>query len=234
MALENKVQISEQLRRDFYDILKRGADSYKQQMFTDLKNIVEKATKEHGLKMDSERKIVDNLGRSEQWFVATFARLKQVCGPSLHQIDFKDYKQLHSVIKSQADCEQLLKHNAQNVKSMESLVGAAKNLFTSLQGAKWLFDVKSIMDTQTGSKELSQLLQLFGQANALGIDFDNALKDEYILMDDEEQNSAMDRDSMILRDFSKLGQVAHEFDKLFGSHQKIIATLEKYEEDDKM
>ena len=34
-------------------------------MFTDLKNIVEKATKEHGLKMDNERKIVDNLGRSE-------------------------------------------------------------------------------------------------------------------------------------------------------------------------
>ena len=30
LALENKVQISEQLRRDFYDILKRGADSYKQ------------------------------------------------------------------------------------------------------------------------------------------------------------------------------------------------------------
>ena len=65
LALENKVQISDQLRRDFYDILERGADSYKQQMFTDLKNIVEKATKEHGLKMDNERKIVDNLGRSE-------------------------------------------------------------------------------------------------------------------------------------------------------------------------
>ena len=53
-------------------------------------------------------------------------------------------------------------------------------------------------------------------------------------MDDEDQNTALDRDSMILRDFSKLGQVAHEFDRLFGSHQKIIATLEKYEEDDKM
>ena len=100
MALENKVQISDQLRRDFYDILERGADSYKQQMFTDLKNIVEKATKEHGLKMDNERKIVDNLGRSESWFVSTFAKLKIVCGPSLHQIDFKDYQQLHSVIKN--------------------------------------------------------------------------------------------------------------------------------------
>ena len=140
-------------------------------MFTDLKNIVEKATKEHGLKMDNERKIVDNLGRSESWFVSTFAKLKIVCGPSLHQIDFKDYQQLHSVIKNQTDCEQLLKNNSQNPKSMESLVGAAKNLYTSLQGAKWLFDVKSLMDKQTGTKELSQLLQLYGHAKALGIDF---------------------------------------------------------------
>ena len=53
-------------------------------MVIDLKNIVEKATKEHGLLMEQERKIVDNLGRSEAWFVQTFARLKQVCGPSLH------------------------------------------------------------------------------------------------------------------------------------------------------
>ena len=88
---------------------------------------------------------------------------------------------------------------------MESLVGAAKNLYTSLQGAKWLFDVKSLMDKQTGTKELSQLLQLYGHAKALGIDFSGDFQEEYILMDDEEQNPNVDKDAIILREFSKLG-----------------------------
>jgi hypothetical protein len=38
-------------------------------MIIDLRKIVQKATKEHGLTMEKERRIVDNLGRSEEWFV---------------------------------------------------------------------------------------------------------------------------------------------------------------------
>jgi len=34
--------------------------------------------------MEKEKKIVDNLSRSEEWFVATFAKLKQIAGPALH------------------------------------------------------------------------------------------------------------------------------------------------------
>jgi hypothetical protein len=67
-----------------------------------------------------------------------------MCGPQLHNIDFKDYFQLHSVFKNIKDCEMLLKLPS-NVKP-ENLVAAAKNLYTSIQGAKWLFDVKALME----------------------------------------------------------------------------------------
>ena len=92
MMLEAKVQISEQLKREFQETLQSGADSFNKQMIIDLRKIVSKATKEHGLSMDKERKIVENLGRSEEWFVETFAQLKKICGQALHQIDFKDYQ----------------------------------------------------------------------------------------------------------------------------------------------
>jgi UDP-glucose 4-epimerase len=59
--------------------------------------------------MNKEKLILDNLGHSEDWFVDTFARLKVICGQSLHQIDFKDYQQLHSVLKNRQNCELLLK-----------------------------------------------------------------------------------------------------------------------------
>ena len=38
---------------------------------------------------------------------------------------------------------------------MENLVGAAKNLYMSLLRAKWLFDVKNLMDKATGTKDLA-------------------------------------------------------------------------------
>lgn len=31
--------------------------------------------------MEKEKKIVDSLSKSEEWFVGTFAKLKQMCGP---------------------------------------------------------------------------------------------------------------------------------------------------------
>ena len=51
MMLQAKVQISEKLRRDFYDILEKGkgADSFNKEQMQNLRNIVQKATKDHGL-----------------------------------------------------------------------------------------------------------------------------------------------------------------------------------------
>lgn len=80
--------------------------------------------------MEKEKKIVDSLAKSEEWFVTTFSKLKQMCGPQLHTIDFKDYVQLQSVIKTMKDCEMLLKLPP-GVKS-ENLVAAARNLYSSL------------------------------------------------------------------------------------------------------
>lgn len=93
--------------------------------------------------MEKEKKIVDSLAKSEEWFVTTFAKLKLMCGQQLHSIDFKDYVQLHSVIKTIKDCEILLKLPS-GVKQ-ENLVAAARNLYSSLQGAKWLFEVNALM-----------------------------------------------------------------------------------------
>lgn len=59
--------------------------------------------------METEKRIVENLSKSEEWFVQTFARLKTMTGPALHQIDFKDYQQLHAVLTSAKDCDLLLK-----------------------------------------------------------------------------------------------------------------------------
>lgn len=170
MMLEAKVQISEQLKREFQETLQSGADSFNKQMIIDLRKIVSKATKEHGLSMDKERKIVENLGRSEEWFVETFAQLKKICGQALHQIDFKDYQQLHYILKSARDCDYLLKSKDWKPAIMENLVGAARNLYLSLQGAKWLFEVKILLDKTNGIKELAQLLSLYYRAKELNID----------------------------------------------------------------
>ena len=60
-------------------------------MIAELRKIVHEATKEQGLQMEVELKIVDNLGRSEQWFVNTYNKLRDMCGQRLHHIDFKNY-----------------------------------------------------------------------------------------------------------------------------------------------
>lgn len=170
MMLEEKVQISEQLKREFQETLQSGADSFNKQMIIDLRKIVSKATKEHGLSMEKEKKIVENLGRSEEWFVETFAQMKKICGQTLHQIDFKDYQQLHYILKSARDCDYLLKSKDCKPAIMENLVGAAKNLYLSLQGAKWLFEVKTLLDKTNGIKELAQLLSFYYRAKELKID----------------------------------------------------------------
>jgi hypothetical protein len=133
--------------------------------------------------MEKEKRIVDQLPNSEKWFIETFAKLKQICGAKLHQIDFKDYMQLHSVIGSPKDCDSLLKL-PQNIRP-ENLVAAANNLYRALQGAKWVFEVKNLMQgsgQETYQKELSHLLMLYYKAKELQI---TITTDEYILTDDE-------------------------------------------------
>lgn len=34
--------------------------------------------------MEKEKRIVDSLQKSEEWFISTFAKLKVMCGPQLH------------------------------------------------------------------------------------------------------------------------------------------------------
>lgn len=77
--------------------------------------------------MEKEKRIVESIPKSEDWFIPTFEKLKQLCGPQLHQIDFKDHLQLYSVIKTQKNCELLLRMPP-NVKP-EGLVAAARNLY---------------------------------------------------------------------------------------------------------
>ena len=120
--------------------------------------------------MEQENKIVDNLKNSEAWLDSTFRSLRSTCGPALNQIDFKDFQQLHSIFQSAKDCELLLKKHVHS--KMDNLVGAAKNLYISLLRAKWLFDVKNLMDKATGTKDLTQLLCLYNRSKELEIDFD--------------------------------------------------------------
>ena len=49
-------------------------------------------------------------------------------------------------------------------------------------------------------------------------------------MDDDGPDGFGNKDALVLREFTKLGSVSFEFDRLFGNHQKVIATLEKYED----
>ena len=126
---------------------------------------------------------------------------------------------------------------------MENLVGAAKNLYMSLLRAKWLFDVKNLMDKATGTKDLAQLLCLYNRAKELEIDFDkaqsSAVQEEeataiYNLAKQRLHDQQMNQENLILKEFSRLGKVSREFDQLFGTHLKIIQTLEKHEKEDKM
>ena len=77
--------------------------------------------------MEKEKKIVDCLPKSEAWFEQTFQELTTKSSHKLHEIDFKDYTQLHTVLKSQKDCDSLLKLPP-NIKP-ENLVAAARNLY---------------------------------------------------------------------------------------------------------
>lgn len=93
--------------------------------------------------MNKEKTILENISHSEDWFIQTFNKLKHICGQALHQIDFKDYQQLHSVLKTPVNCKNLLQAQSG---TMDHLVGAAKNLHLSLLGAEWLFDVRFLLD----------------------------------------------------------------------------------------
>ena len=99
----------------------------------------------------------------------------------------------------------------------ENLVAAARNLYSSLQGAKWLFEVNSLMQGgQSGqpTKELQYILNLYYYAKELQINLSQvAHPEEYILMDDEPSEKIN-----IVADFEEIALNAVEFDQLFGPH----------------
>ena len=107
---------------------------------------------------------------------------------------------------------------------MENLVGAVRNLYLSLQGAKWLFEVKTLPDKTNGIKELAQLLSLYYRAKELNIDLSIVEQPDLI-----EEGDFTTINLPVLSEFVKLSKVAVDFDNLFGTHQKVIETLERYE-----
>ena len=68
-------------------------------------------------------------------------------------------------------------------------------------------------------------MTLFYKAKELNI---NLEKIPLATSSEDERNSGM------IAEFEQLARIAEEFDTLFGTHQKIIATLEKYESEKAM
>jgi hypothetical protein len=66
------------------------------------------------------------------------------------------------------------------------------------------------------------MLNLYYRSKEINIDLSSLEHQE--VMDD-------DPNFQVLSEFIKLSRVAVEFDSLFGTHQKVIETLERYERD---
>ena len=93
-----------------------------------------------------------------------------------------------------------------------------------------MFEVRALMQgtdqTPGQSRELSHLLMLYYKAKELQINLSSPLvhDQEYILTDDEPNPQ-----QELVTEFEQLALNAVEFDTLFGTHQKVIATLERFE-----
>lgn len=111
-------------------------------MIGQLKDIVARASKEYSIDMKREQKIIESIPFSEEWFLQSYDRLKTVAGKALHQVDFKDFIQLSTVLTDEKECINLLKSLTKN---SESLIGAAYNLWRSISGVKWLFEAKRLL-----------------------------------------------------------------------------------------
>ena len=160
--------------------------------------------------------MLDSLPYSEEWFTSVFERLKKYCGKQLNQVDFKDYQQLAQVLLLEKDQEQISNGNPIHQLShskREMLVGAAKNLWKSLAGVKWIFEVRKLMS----SKELqfSKIALLDQKAIDLELT-DHAL----------EKGKFED----ILSRFQELRAFSREFYEKFGNHEKQLRTLELYQD----
>lgn len=69
-------------------------------MAVDMRKCVNKAWKEHGVRMPRERAIIDNLKYSEEWFTQAYQKLKQIFGGAhaLVDVDFKEFMEILSLI----------------------------------------------------------------------------------------------------------------------------------------
>lgn len=128
-------------------------NTFNKNMVNQLKAIVSRAEQDFGIDMKEEQRIIDNIPYSEEWFMLTYDKLKQVVGKALHQVDFKDFIQLSRVLTEEKDCVLLLKSLQKSHKSLE---GAAINLWRSIAGVKWIFEAKRLLNMHAGAKAPSQ------------------------------------------------------------------------------
>lgn len=119
-------------------------------MISELSTILDKAEHQHNLDLKKEKSIVENIPSSEEWFLSTYEKLKKIVGKALHQVDFKDYIRLSTVLLEEKDCNALLKSQQ---KPSDQLVGAAYNLWRSLSGVRWLFELKKLIHINNSAEK---------------------------------------------------------------------------------
>ena len=98
MMLKAKLKVAHDLSNEFTALLAYNENTFTKQMQADMRRIVTKANKDHNLELQKEQQILAYIPISEEWFLATYEKLKKVGGKALHQVDFKDKVQLSSVL----------------------------------------------------------------------------------------------------------------------------------------
>ena len=105
MMLQSKVTSAKELKKEFQELLEtQYQNTFTKNMVTDLKAIVNRADQEHSIDMKKEQRIIENIPASETWFLQTYDKLKKVTGKALHQVDFKDFVQLSTVLTDEKEC----------------------------------------------------------------------------------------------------------------------------------
>lgn len=80
-------------------------------MAADMRKCVNRAWKEHGVRMPRERAIIDNLKHSEEWFTQSFKNLTHIFGGAhaLVEVDFKEFMEILSLVRDQKQMDELMR-----------------------------------------------------------------------------------------------------------------------------
>ena len=95
------------------------------------------------------------------------------------------------------------------------MVGAAYNLWRSINGVKWSIEMRRLVGkgSQTKEKELKAVLELHHKAEELKINYDDEIKKELFMTD-------------IILEFKTLVDSIKDFDNQFGNRERLVKTLE--------